>query len=87
MLWFRALPLLIRFAIYAGAVVAVLGTMTAGYFGWRHHQRVIGYQRALEDIAKVNAAAKVEAGKVLDRIDRCEADGGFWNVSTGTCDR
>lgn len=79
--WLRGAGLIWKLAS-AGALVAGLVVV---YFSWRQHQRMIGYEAALVDVAKQDARARAAADNVLADIDACEQSGGVWNVSIGKC--
>lgn len=78
---------LVKLGIYVFIVLGGITAVTATYFGWRHHQRMIGWNNAIEYVKQKNAQAKQAADQVVGDVDRCETDGGSWNVSTGKCDR
>lgn len=86
MFWFKALSPLIRLGIYAAIAAGLLGTATATYFGWRHHERMIGWNNAIEYVKTKNADAKKAADQTINEVDQCFTTGGSWNVSTGKCD-
>lgn len=83
----RAVPLLWKLGIAAGLAAALIGSLTVAYFGWRHQQRMLGYERALSEISDQNARASKVAAEALSKIDRCEAEGGSFDITTGDCDR
>jgi hypothetical protein len=76
-----------RLILYLVGSLAIAGGLTAGYLGWRTHERNIGWNGALAAVAAQNAQARQAVANVNATIDKCEAEGGGWNVSTGTCDR
>lgn len=77
---------LMRLGIYVVVVLAVMGILTATYFAWRHQQRMIGWNGAIEWVKQQNAEAKRAADNAISQLDQCDARGGNWNVSTGKCD-
>lgn len=76
-----------KFIIYILGGLLLSGALTASYFGWRSHQRTIGWNAALAKVAEQNATARKVVDNIITSIDACEAAGGSWNVSTGDCDR
>lgn len=83
---FKGLSLLTRLGIVLGLAVTLFGAASVAYVSWRHEQRMIGYNRALAEVAEQNAVAKGVARDIVGQINDCEAKGGSWNVSTGDCD-
>jgi hypothetical protein len=77
---------LIRLAVYAAIFFGAVASLSAVYFGWRHHERMIGWNSALATVKAQNEAAKGIADRVNNAVDKCFADGGSWNVSTGKCE-
>jgi uncharacterized iron-regulated membrane protein len=74
-----------RVILYLVGGLALAGTLGAGYVAWRHHERMIGYQAALADVARQDAHAKAIADQAMRDISECEAGGGSFDVSTGNC--
>jgi hypothetical protein len=75
------------FVAYLLGGAAVLAGLGGAYLAWRHHERLIGYQSALDQVAKQDAHAKAIAGQAQADVDACERGGGSFDVSTGDCTR
>lgn len=83
---FGSISLLWRLVGLAAIIAVLVGSLTVGYFAWRHSQRMVGWNQALEEVASQNNVAKRVADKVARDVDTCHDNGGNWNVSTGDCD-
>lgn len=84
---FGGLSLLTRFIIIGGLAASVIGGGSAAYFGWRYHERMIGYRSALDKVAEQDAHARAIATKASQDVDTCERNGGDFDVSTGDCSK
>lgn len=81
----KLLPLTWQLAIYATVAVAVVGSVSLAVGTFIHHERRIGWDGALAQVAKQDAHAKVIADQATADVDACESNGGDFDVSTGEC--
>lgn len=68
----------------AGAGILVAGVIGAG---WYIHNAIekAGYERAMDDVAKTNAVARVKLDEAVARVKSCRDFGGRWDQSRGVC--
>lgn len=71
-----------RLVAYAAIAVAV----TTGALAIRHHYVALGYEKALEAVAKQNEITKNAADKIGMKADKCaEGINSYWDVVTQNC--
>lgn len=71
-----------RLVAYAAIATAVV----AGGLTIRHHYVALGYEKALEAVAKQNEITRDAADKIGMKADKCaEGINGYWDIVTQSC--
>lgn len=85
MSFLRLLPLGWQIGIYAAIIAAAIAAGGAALGVFVHHERLIGWNGALAQVAKQDAHAMAIAGAVARDVTECEQAGGSFDVSMGDC--
>lgn len=81
----KFLPLGWQLGIYAVVIGAIIAGGSVAIGSFIHHERMIGWNGALAQVAKRDAHAKAIADQAGRDVDECERGGGEYDVSTGDC--
>lgn len=79
------LPLGWQIGIYLAVAAAVVGGVGTAVGAFVQHERRIGWDGALAEVAKQDAHAKAIATQAAQDVDDCERGGGSFDVSSGEC--
>jgi hypothetical protein len=83
----KFLPLAWQLGVYLVALGVVAGGIGAAIAGFIHHERRIGWDGALAQVARQDAHAKAIAIQAAQDVDECERNGGSFDVSSGDCSK
>jgi hypothetical protein len=68
-----------------GKYLFLAALIASSWVGIKIHYENVGYQKAIHAIAAQDGAAKKEADRAKDTVEKCFADGGDWSVADGVC--